>query len=58
MCRFCDFENVWANGLNILDVLIWKFIRGFAFVEGDMAKENLPCPLMWHQKDWWAWPYN
>jgi hypothetical protein len=37
-----------------LDVLIWKFIRGFAYMEGDMAKENLPCPVMWHQKYWWA----
>jgi hypothetical protein len=39
-----------TKGLNILDVLIWKFNRGFAYVEGDMAKENLPCPVMWHQK--------
>jgi hypothetical protein len=42
--------------LNVLDVLIWKFIQGFAYVEGDMSKENLPYPMMWHQKDWWAWP--
>jgi hypothetical protein len=47
-----------TKGLNILDVLIWKFIRGFMYVEGDMAKENLPCPMMWHQKDWWTRPGN
>jgi hypothetical protein len=52
MSRLGQLQSFMKKGLNILDVLIWKFIWGFAYMEGDMAKENLPCPVMWHQKDW------
>jgi hypothetical protein len=54
MSRLGHLQSFRTKGLNVSDVLIWKFIRGFAYVEGDMSKENLPSPVMWHQKDWWA----
>jgi hypothetical protein len=46
MSRLGHLQAFRTKGLNILDVLIWKFIRGFAYVEGDIAKENLPCPVL------------
>jgi hypothetical protein len=58
MSRLGHLLSFRTKGLNVLDVLIWKFIQGFAYVEGDMSKENLPCPVMWYQKDWWARPGN
>jgi hypothetical protein len=33
-----------TKGLNILDVMIWKFIQGFAYMEGDMEKRKLALP--------------
>jgi hypothetical protein len=43
MSRLGHLQSFRTKGLNVLDVLIWKFIRGFVYVEGDMSKENLSC---------------